>query len=124
MAIQKNARRTAIRPGAASDAWEALYGRHQSSKSAGRFVRERLPEPADYFAAEGVELRGRGPWRDALCPFHADTTPSLRVHVESGAFRCMACGASGMDVLDFHRKRHGLTFVQAAKALGCWEVTP
>lgn len=87
----------------------------------GRFMRERLPEPADYFTAEGVELRSRGVWRDALCPFHNDKAPSLRVQVESGCYRCMACGAHGGDVIDFHRRRHGLGFVEAAQALGAWE---
>jgi len=85
------------------------------------FNRERLPNPADYFAAEGVELLGRGRWRSALCPFHADTKPSLRVLFESGGFRCMACGAHGGDVLAFHMQRHGLRFIDAAKALGAWE---
>jgi hypothetical protein len=87
----------------------------------GRFQRERLPNPAEYFEREGVELRGRGAWRDALCPFHADTSPSLRVNAESGAFRCMACAAAGGDVLAFHQRRHGLGFVEAAQALGAWE---
>jgi DNA primase len=87
-------------------------------------MRDRLPDPASYYESEGVELRGRGAWRDAVCPFHQDSRPSLRVHVGSGAFRCMSCGASGGDVLSFHRRRHVLGFVEAARALGAWEVTP
>lgn len=92
-----------------------------AAAAAGRFVRARLPDPLPYYAAQGVELRGRGAWRDALCPFHADTSPSLRVHAESGAFRCMSCSAAGGDVLAFHQRRHGLGFVEAARALGAWE---
>ena len=84
------------------------------------FNRRLLPKPADYYAGEGVCLRGRGAWRDALCPFHPDTNPSLRVHIETGAFRCMVCGARGGDVLAFHMKRHGLRFSEAAKSLGAW----
>jgi len=84
------------------------------------FNRHLLPHPADYFAGEGVKLLGNGRWRDALCPFHKDTKPSLRVFFESGAFRCMACGAHGGDVLAFHMQRHGMWFVEAAKALGAW----
>jgi hypothetical protein len=87
----------------------------------GHFERERLPDPLTYFAAEGLELRGRGVWRSALCPFHQDSRPSLRVHVETGAFKCMSCGAYGGDVLSFHRRRHALGFVEAAQALGAWE---
>lgn len=101
---------------ARSTAWKALYG-HSSN---GGFIKERLPDPLSYYAAEGTELRGRGAWRDAVCPFHEDTRPSLRVNFESGAFRCMACGAHGGDVLAFHRQRHGLGFVEAAQALGAW----
>ena len=84
------------------------------------FVRELLPEPCGYFEREGVRLIGRGHWRSALCPFHNDSRPSLRVNVETGAYRCMACGAKGGDVLDYHRARHGLSFVQAAHDLGAW----
>lgn len=90
--------------------------------AAGEFRRERLPDPAGYYEAEGVRLSGRGAWRDAICPFHEDTRPSLRVHAETGAFKCMSCGARGGDVLDFHRRRRGLGFAEAAKALGAWRV--
>lgn len=85
-----------------------------------RFLRERLPNSLGYFAGAGVRLIGRGRWRSALCPFHEDKRPSLRINAETGAFRCMACGARGGDVLDFHRARHGLSFVQAARDLGAW----
>jgi DNA primase len=87
-------------------------------RSAGGFDRERLPDPLDYFADAGLCLIGRGRWRSALCPFHDDHNPSLRVNAETGAFRCMACGARGGDVIDFHRARHGMTFAEAAGDLG------
>lgn len=90
------------------------------SRRTHHFRRDLLPDPLAYFAAEGIQLSGRGAWRDALCPFHTDTRPSLRVHTEKGAYRCMACGAAGGDVLAFHRSRHGLAFVAAARALGAW----
>jgi DNA primase len=88
------------------------------------FSSSLLPRPADYYAGEGIKLLGRGAWRDALCPFHPDTNPSLRVRIETGAFRCMACGARGGDVLAFHMQRYELRFIDAAKALGAWEVSP
>jgi DNA primase len=86
------------------------------------FRRALLPSAVEYFQLIGVKLKGGGAWRDAVCPFHDDTSPSLRVRVETGAFRCMVCGAHGGDVLDFHMKRTGLTFKAAAKDLGAWEV--
>lgn len=82
--------------------------------------RERLPQPMGYFGREGLRLLGRGIWRSALCPFHDDSQPSLRINAETGAYRCMACGAKGSDVLAFHRQRHGLSFMQAARDLGAW----
>ena len=88
-----------------------------------RFKREVLPEPLSYFERIGLRLIGRGAWRSGLCPFHDDHNPSLRVNAETGAFRCMACGAKGGDVLAFHRLRHGLSFMQAARDLGAWEGT-
>ena len=55
--------------------------------------------------AEGLRLLGRGTWRSAGCPFHDDHNPSLRVNVETGAYRWMACGAKGSDVFAFHHAR-------------------
>ena len=86
--------------------------------TAGRFQRERLPAALPYFEQAGLRLSGRGRWRSALCPFHDDHSPSLRLNAETGAYRCMACAAKGGDVLAFHRARHGLSFVQAARDLG------
>ena len=85
------------------------------------FHRDRMPDPASYYAQEGLTLIGRGEWRSALCPFHPDNSPSLRVRVESGSFRCMTCGAHGGDVLAFHMQRYGHSFKEAAQSLGAWE---
>jgi hypothetical protein len=63
------------------------------------FRRDLLPSPADYYREEGIKLTGGGVWKSARCPFHDDTRPSLRVHLDTGAFRCMTCGAHGGDVL-------------------------
>lgn len=84
------------------------------------FNRNRMPRPADFYAGEGVRLQGAGVWRNALCPFHEDRKPSLRVFFGTGAFRCMACGARG-DMLSFFMQRHSASFIDAAKALGAWE---
>lgn len=84
------------------------------------FDRARLPVPAKYYESQGLALKGKGAWLDAVCPFHADTKPSLRVKIETGAFSCMACGAHGGDVLAYHIQRHGTTFRAACVALGAW----
>ena len=88
---------------------------------AGRFIREWLPSAPVYFDNIGLKLSGRGAWRSAVCLFHDDKQPSLRVKIDTGAFRCMACGARGGDVLEFERLRTGKSFVDAARDLGAWE---
>lgn len=85
------------------------------------FDKSRLPSPPSYFDSIGLKLQGRGAWRSALCPFHDDRRASLRVQYALGAFRCMACGAHGGDVLAFERLRTGKTFADAARDLGAWE---
>ena len=85
------------------------------------FQRDLLPDPLIYYRDEGLHFIGGGEWRSALCPFHEDRNPSLRVHLDSGAFKCMACDASGSDILKFHMQLYDLKFVEAAKALGAWE---
>lgn len=84
------------------------------------FKRDRLPNPATYFTQQGLKLTGGGEWKNAICPFHQDTRPSLRVRLDTGAFRCMVCQAHGGDILAYHMQRHGLTFKAAAQQLGAW----
>ena len=84
------------------------------------FRRDRLPDPAAYYAKEGQTFQGTGEWRSTTCPFHEDRHPSLRVKLETGSFRCMVCGVKGGDVLAFHRQRYGQSFKEAATSLGAW----
>jgi len=39
----------------------------------------------------------------ALCPFHADGTPSLSFNDEKNVFNCFGCGAKG-DIIEFVRR--------------------
>jgi hypothetical protein len=87
-----------------------------------QFCRENLPKPEDYYRSQGIALIGGGMWRTALCPFHRDRNPSLRINLVHGGFCCMACGAKGGDVLDFHRKRYEMAFTEAIQALGAWRM--
>lgn len=88
---------------------------------ASRFNKALLPLALGFYRAEGLKLRGAGKWRSALCPFHNDHEPSLRVNIHTGAFRCFVCDAHGGDVLAFYRLRARVGFVEAAKRLGAWE---
>lgn len=94
-----------------------------AKKTRGRFVRANLPFPVEYYKTQNINLKVSGAkWQSTKCPFHADTNPSLRVNVETGSFRCMACAARGGDVLAFHQQRYRLNFVEACKQLGAWVV--
>lgn len=83
--------------------------------------RALLPEVIDYLKARGIALKGRGLWRDAICPFHDDHNASLRINSVKGCFKCMACGAKGGDLIAFHQQLTGLGFIETCKALGAWE---
>lgn len=96
-------------------------GHANATRASFTFRRDRLPDPADYYRGQGLKLSGKNEWKSALCPFHNDSKPSLRVRIDSGGFRCMVCGAHGGDVLAFHMQRHGLRFKEAARMLGAWE---
>ena len=87
-----------------------------------RFRRDLLPDPRDYYLRRfhRMNLRAGKAWATALCPFHDDSSPSLGVNIETGGFKCHACGAKGGDILDFHIQLLGLDFVSAAKDLGAW----
>lgn len=85
-----------------------------------KFQKNKLPNPISYFEKHGLSLRGSGEWRSAICPFHDDRQPSLRVRVENGAFRCLACGEKGGDIVAFHQKKYQLSFRDSCIALGVW----
>lgn len=84
------------------------------------FDRQRLPDPATYFASQGLKLIGRtGKWRTTSCVFHGGSD-SMRVNLTTGGWCCMNCGAKGGDVLAYHMEHHRLDFVEAARQLGAW----
>lgn len=85
----------------------------------GEFMRDRLPDPVSYFESEGLKLTGPGKWKTTRCDFH-DGSDSMRVNSESGAWRCMNCGAKGGDVLAYAMQRHFVGFIEAARKLGAY----
>ena len=86
----------------------------------GAFNRDALPDWPRYADDHGMTLHGRGKWRTAACEFHGGSD-SLRVNVESGGWRCMACGAKGGDTLSHYMQRTDAGFREAALALGAWD---
>ena len=63
-----------------------------------------------------VELRKRGREWVGLCPFHADSSPSLYVNEEKMVFLCRGCGVGG-DVFTFVERIEGITFPAAVQKL-------
>lgn len=82
-----------------------------------RFERDRLPDPVAGYEAEGLKLKGPGLWKTTACQFHGGSD-SMRINTESGAWRCMACGESGGDLLAYVMRLHFLDFMEAAERLG------
>lgn len=82
--------------------------------------RERLPDPATYYAAYIAKLSRPNAlgWAQGRCPFHDDHNASLSVQLvgERGGWRCFAgCGAG--DLVAFHMRLRGLAFTDAVADL-------
>lgn len=95
------------------------------NKAVLRFRKDKLPPARTFYEAELGELRrpSRG-WAQpkAGCPFHESASKtSFAVHLETGAFHCFGCSASGGDIIAFIMLRYGLSFKEACVQLGCWD---
>jgi hypothetical protein len=82
--------------------------------------RERLPDPAVYYAEHVDNLaRSAGDgWAACRCPFHDDAHASAAANLIHGGFRCHAgqCEVRG-DLVAFHMRRTGLAFASAVRDL-------
>ena len=67
--------------------------------------------PVDAARQYGMTVQRNGM---ALCPFHNDTHPSMKLYDDH--FYCFACGAHG-DVIDLTAKLLGLNFKEAVRRL-------
>lgn len=52
----------------------------------------------------------------ALCPFHAEKTPSFYIYADN-SFHCFACGAHGKGAIDYVMQIEKCTFLQACNEL-------
>ncbi len=79
---------------------------------------ERVREATDIVAVIGqyVALTPAGENLKGLCPFHADTKPSLTVSPAKQLYYCFGCGEGG-NVFSFVMKMEGLTFGEALREL-------
>jgi DNA primase len=75
-------------------------------------LRQTIQARAVEIISAFVRLKAQGKQQVGICPFHADTRPSLSVSPEKGLFHCFGCGAGG-DSLTFLMRLKGLTFPEA-----------
>ncbi len=79
-------------------------------------IRERI-RLEDLVRDYNIPLRPAGGSRlTALCPFHAEKTPSFGVNVERQFFHCFGCQESG-DIFTFVQKMENVGFVEALEML-------
>ncbi|MBO7374871.1 MAG: DNA primase [Lachnospiraceae bacterium] len=65
---------------------------------------------------EYIPLTKKGANYVCLCPFHADSNPSLTVSRQKQLFKCFACGEGG-NVITFLQKYEGKDFKEALETL-------
>lgn len=53
---------------------------------------------------------------EAICPFHSDTKPSLKINDDKKIYKCFACGAGG-DAIRFVMDYQNVEFVDAIKEI-------
>jgi len=63
-----------------------------------------------------IPLTKAGKNYKALCPFHAEKTPSFMVSPELQIFKCFGCGEGG-DVISFYAKMEGVSFGEALREM-------
>ncbi len=67
--------------------------------------------------ARWSKIRRVGREYEALCLFHQERSPSLRLNDAKGTFHCFGCGASG-DIVTLVMRHEGLGFMEAMRWLG------
>ncbi len=77
-------------------------------------IKERLP--IEELVSEYISLKRAGVHLKALCPFHAEKTPSFIVSPDRGTYHCFGCGKHG-DIFSFLQEMEGLDFKDALRKL-------
>ncbi len=61
-----------------------------------------------------ISISKSGANYEAVCPFHSDTKPSLKINNGKKLYKCFACNASG-DHINFVKEYQNLEFIEALK---------
>lgn len=72
--------------------------------------------PISTIISHYMSLNKKGANLEGLCPFHADTKPSLKVNDSKGMYKCFVCGHGG-DAITFVKEKSGLEYVDALKEI-------
>jgi DNA primase len=80
---------------------------------------QKIKDEADIvkIIGEYVKLEKKGNNFLGLCPFHADSNPSLTVSPSKKIYKCFSCNASG-NVLTFIQNHNHVSFVEAVRIVG------
>ncbi len=81
-------------------------------------IREKLVNNIEIVSEIGahIDLQAKGRNYVGICPFHADSDPSLTVSSEKQIYKCFACGAGG-DVVTFYSKFNNISVSAAIEQL-------
>lgn len=80
-------------------------------------LKDRIKEsPVSLVIGNYISLNKRGTNLEAICPFHSDTKPSLKVNDAKGMYKCFACGAGG-DAITFVINFKRIEFVDALREI-------
>lgn len=71
---------------------------------------------AEVFEPRLENVKGRGEWRQARCPFHDDRSPSFSFSTQTGAWKCFA-GCGGGDGFKFLQLADNLSFGEVVRDL-------
>lgn len=85
------------------------------------FQQVRADNPLPQVVGAQVRLQRAGNEWKGCCPFHREKTPSFTIFDGGDRFHCFGCGASG-DVLDYVRRLHDVSLVEAARMLGAGDL--
>lgn len=80
-------------------------------------LREQIRStPISMIIGHFIPLHKKGANLEALCPFHADSNPSLKVNDSKGIYRCFVCDEGG-DAINFVKEFKKLDFVESLKTI-------
>jgi DNA primase len=80
-------------------------------------LREQIREtPISMIIGHFIPLTKKGANLEALCPFHADSNPSLKVNDSKGMYKCFVCDEGG-DAINFVKEYRHVDFVEALKII-------